>query len=260
MMASSLDASVPNDPLSPSLPQTAAAAAPDVLYPILVSNISPAATAENLQEFFSFCGPVAMVDIAPDVSGGVQQGTVSFTNVTSAETALLLDAALIVDRPICIQKVPDATKPSGIVEPGEAEEQVGPDSLHSPDTWGSSADTAGLSSAQDHAAPAAASEAGRHSSSAYTALSGLLGAGYRLGQQALDYVAEFEERHGYKAAATDHICAGLAAVQAKVREVDEQHAISEKIKVRASLCMCLCMCINSERARTCHMHRHAHEH
>ena len=67
---------------------------------VVVSNVAPTATKANVSEFFAFCGPIVEVVLHPAPDGATQSGLVEFGSAAAAETALLLNAALIVDRPI----------------------------------------------------------------------------------------------------------------------------------------------------------------
>ena len=67
---------------------------------VVVSNVAPTATKANVSEFFAFCGPIVEVVLHPAPDGATQSGLVEFGSGAAAETALLLNAALIVDRPI----------------------------------------------------------------------------------------------------------------------------------------------------------------
>ena len=93
-------------------------------WPVNVSNVSSGATEATLREFFSFCGAVGDIVLAPSTDGATQEGTVHFLTEAGAETALVLDMALIVDRPISIRAavadhplVPDQRDAAPVAEP-----------------------------------------------------------------------------------------------------------------------------------------------
>ena len=80
--------------------------APAGNHPIHVSNVAKAATVEDIKSFFAFCGAVGDVSLKPQGDGTLyQEGTVRFHSAQAAQTALLLDKAMIVEKPITIRAV-----------------------------------------------------------------------------------------------------------------------------------------------------------
>lgn len=71
---------------------------------IFVKNISESATTKTLVDFFSFCGVIEHIKLHPIVSeeDRSQVAEITFETTDGANTALLLDNSLILDRPIKI--------------------------------------------------------------------------------------------------------------------------------------------------------------
>lgn len=201
-------------------------------YKVCVGNVSPGANEATLREFFAFAGPVADIQLSSDVAGGTQAGSVSFLTAQGAETACLLDGALIVDRPINIH-APAAEAPQPALARLAAREEeasiladdeLTPATAHLEDHGGAhrlmGAD--GLPGAMP---PAAGADADEHEPTpAGEAIAALLAAGYKLGQRALDFLNDFEERNGRPAASAyevirERALSAQAAVRAKVAEV-----------------------------------------
>jgi len=67
-----------------------------------VLNLSPKATEAILSDFFSFCGRVQAVKITKEENEASARALVTFTDKSSIDTALLLNQAFIIDRPISI--------------------------------------------------------------------------------------------------------------------------------------------------------------
>ena len=217
-------------------------------YTVLVSSVSPGATAATLREFFSFAGPVSAVELASELEGGLQQGHISFLSAQGAETALLLDGALIVDRPINIHAPPDAPAPlldrlagehetASMLE-GDASLSHLPRLPRGEDHGGGHRvmGAEGLPGAMPEGGmPAGAPDAsypdGAGAEGASGAIASLIAAGYKLGQRAFDFLSHLEEAHGRPAAsAVALIREGADAVRVKVAEVDEANKISATVK------------------------------
>lgn len=71
---------------------------------IFVKNISESATTKTLVDFFSFCGVIEHIKLHPIVGeeDRSQIAEITFETADGANTALLLDNSLILDRPIKI--------------------------------------------------------------------------------------------------------------------------------------------------------------
>ncbi|XP_011071016.1 binding partner of ACD11 1 isoform X2 [Sesamum indicum] len=72
-------------------------------YTVEISNLSPNATEKDVYDFFAFCGAIQHVVI---VRAGEFAFTayVTFKNPHAVETAILVDGATILDRPVCITR------------------------------------------------------------------------------------------------------------------------------------------------------------
>jgi len=217
-------------------------------WPVFVSNVSSTAVDSTLREFFSFCGPVGGIKLVPAADGATQEATVEFLTEAGAETALVLDLALIGDRSIHVRKAVQHTAPApAIYTPAGSDQPLHEPLDHTLERLSdaSAGDTSSFKPQPPPVAPsdleddpstsaastAPASEAAsKQAEYQYPRLMALVSAGYRLGQKARDKLATIEAEHQYKRRAGEVIHQGLARVQARVRQVDEQHAISAKVK------------------------------
>jgi hypothetical protein len=178
-------------------------------YKVVLSNVSPSVTDEALRTFFTFAGPVDEILLSADVAGATQNGTISFLTAQGAETALLLDGALLGDRPINIHApAADADKQPLERLAASREEEI----LLADDDGGSALErnrlsdhggqhrlmgTSGLPGGMPQARPAVSEDVdddgeanAAADSSANETITALLAAGYKLGQRAIDFVAE----------------------------------------------------------------------
>ena len=185
------------------------------VYCVKVGNLGPAATEEDLREFFGFCGTVVGVQFEPVAE--LQQAVVSFDTIAAQETAILLTEALLIGRPIAISKHVDGH----VADTTYADATYG-----APASQGTMPADAPVDAPADAAAAPAGETDGGESSARYASLHGLLDAGYLLGQRALGFMAEFEERHGVGRTLSE---VG-ATILTKVKEVDENLQVSAKVK------------------------------
>ena len=201
---------------------------------ILVANVAPTATDSTLREFFSFAGPVGEVILSAEVAGATQQGSVTFLSTQGAETALLLDGAMIVDRAISISAPEAALKDKA--DDQEDAEIIGDeeaDLLYNSQRAMGSGGLPGTMPPdgvptphfqQPTSMPAGSEEAS-------SAIAALIEAGYTLGKRAYDFLADFEERHGRPAASAMKVLLDLKeSARQKAAEIDQAHAISANIK------------------------------
>ena len=234
-----------NDPLN------GADEAPAGAHPIHISNVAKAATIEDIKSFFAFCGAVGDVTLKPQGDGELfQEGTVRFHSTQAAETALLLDKAMIVDKPITIREA----------DKGPSEDNFGAPPLDVGDEGGESVNlgeggtetkwpadggrTRPMTSFDQIEEPSAGPlpgampegfvprAAGSERSSGgspdekLAVILALLAAGYQLGQQALDFLKATQAAQTATAAAS----AAVALVAQTVADVDERHGVSEKVR------------------------------
>ncbi|XP_062097433.1 uncharacterized protein LOC133803411 isoform X2 [Humulus lupulus] len=95
---------------------------------IQVLNLSPATTSDDLIDFFSYCGTVENVKLLPSKEKGGSQSAalVAFRQPYAFKTALLLNNAILLERPICV--LPLGVIPIPIIsdseEDGERETQL----------------------------------------------------------------------------------------------------------------------------------------
>ena len=81
---------------------------------VIVKNISEAATTKTLVDFFSFCGAIEHIKLRPlEDEEKTQIAEITFETVDGANTALLLDNSLILDRPIKIAISSPQAPPAG---------------------------------------------------------------------------------------------------------------------------------------------------
>jgi RNA recognition motif-containing protein len=80
---------------------------------ILVSNISPQATETTLKEFFSFCGNITNISLDIRDDGSPTEAMLTFDTQEAVDTALLLNGALLDERPlgVCLLKDLDKVNP-----------------------------------------------------------------------------------------------------------------------------------------------------
>jgi hypothetical protein len=98
---------------------------------VLVSNISPIATEATLKEFFSFCGNITNISLEKRDNQSPSEALITFENQEAVDTALLLQGALLDERPlaVCLLKdldkvhppVPEATREAHAADPNTQE-------------------------------------------------------------------------------------------------------------------------------------------
>lgn len=178
---------------------------------VKVSNVSLGATERDIQEFFSFSGDIAYVELRSHDERS-QTAYVTFKDSQGAETAVLLSGATIVDLSVTITLDPDY--------------QLPPDALVSP--------------VSESKTPGGADSALRK---AEDVVSSMAAKGFILGKDAVNKAKTFDEKLqlSSKASATvasvdqklglsEKIGAGASVVSDKVREVDQKFLVSEKTK------------------------------
>ena len=213
-------------------------------YRVTVTNVSPTASTDTLREFFGFCGPVGAIDLAADADG-VQRGSVSFHSAAAAETALLLDQALIVDRPITIASATQAAEGAALADAADSHPLLPPgggglpgampvkapldEPPEAPPPHEDEDDVEVVASVAG--ASAAVGDEGTPAESARKTIANLLAAGWVLGEKAQAYMSVMEEQLGpLKVRASEAIQVGVAVVREKALEVDETHAISASVR------------------------------
>merc|ERR1712196_169329 len=72
---------------------------------VLVTNIGPIVTKDDLVGMFSHCGEVADCRISSDVGGSSQRALIEFKSQHPAQTAMLLSGAPLADRDIRVEAV-----------------------------------------------------------------------------------------------------------------------------------------------------------
>lgn len=178
---------------------------------VKVGNVSLGATERDIQEFFSFSGDIAYVELRSHDERS-QTAYVTFKDSQGAETAVLLSGATIVDLSVNITLDPDY--------------QLPPEALVSP--------------VSESKTPGGADSALRKAEDVVTSMAAK---GFILGKDAVNKAKTFDEKLqlSSKASATvasvdqklglsDKIGAGASVVGDKVREVDQKFLVSEKTK------------------------------
>ncbi|EPS59198.1 hypothetical protein M569_15611, partial [Genlisea aurea] len=174
---------------------------------VKVSNLSLGASEQDILEFFSFSGVIQYVDMK-SLDERSQTAFVTFKDAQSAETAVLLSGATIVDQSVTIALEPDYVLPSGALSASNNENSGG----------------GGASSAVQKAEDI---------------VSGMLAKGFVLGKDALNKAKSFDERHRLISTATATVASldqkiglteKIAVVNERVREVDQRFQVSEKTK------------------------------
>ncbi|XP_027098755.1 binding partner of ACD11 1-like isoform X1 [Coffea eugenioides] len=179
---------------------------PDQIRTIKVSNISLSATDKEIQEFFSFSGNIQYVEMQRETET-TQLAYVTFEESKGADTAMLLTGATIADLPISITQVENYQLPPNAVLNTE------------PTSTGSA-----VQKAED-------------------VVSTMLSKGFSLGKDALNKAKSFDEKHQLTSTAsatvasidtklglTEKLSQGTAAVNVKVKEMDERFQVSEKTR------------------------------
>ncbi|XP_042505536.1 binding partner of ACD11 1-like isoform X2 [Macadamia integrifolia] len=178
---------------------------------VKVSNISLAASEQDIKEFFSFSGDIQYVEMQRE-SEKSQLAYVTFKDSKGTDTAVLLSGSTIVDLSVCITPV--------------ANYQLPPEAI--PANPPSTANSA-VKKAED-------------------VVSSMLAKGFVLGKDALNKARDFDERHHLtsNASATvfsldrriglsEKISIGTALVNEKMRVVDERFQVSEKTRSAITL-------------------------
>jgi hypothetical protein len=180
--------STPKPPTpTPTIPQGSSS--------VIVKNIVPATsppTHKVLTDFFSFCGNIAALSITPEDNSGFVSAVVTFETEGAAKTAVLLNNALIHNKPITVE-----IAPVGFVPPTSS---VGADQL-----------------------PQAKQQAPRTEESV---VQSLMDSGYKLGSDALTTAQQWDAQTGI----SQSISSGFAVVASKVSELDQTFEISTKAK------------------------------
>ncbi|KAK1412102.1 hypothetical protein QVD17_33089 [Tagetes erecta] len=174
-----------------------------------VSNVSMGVTQKDIWEFFSFSGNIHYIEIKSE-STTTKHAFVTFKESQGANTAVLLTGAIIGDLPVSVRHVENYQLPSGAppLTPRGAQ--------------GSNADA--LQKAEE-------------------VVSTMLAKGFVLGKDALQKAKSFDEKHQLSSNAsatvasidrrmglTRKLSMGTAAMNEKVKEVNERYQVSESTK------------------------------
>ncbi|XP_074582828.1 binding partner of ACD11 1-like isoform X2 [Curcuma longa] len=176
---------------------------------VKISNVSPNASVQEIQEFFSFSGEIVYVEMQRGNESS-QVAYVTFKDSQGAETALLLTGAKIVDLVIDITPDPDYQLPANVSSNDSSE---------------------------------AVSGIGLVVQKAENVVSTMLAKGFILGKDALNKAQAFDEKHQLRSTASakvseldkrirlrEKISKGTTAVNEKVTEMDQKYQVSEKTK------------------------------
>lgn len=179
---------------------------------VKVSNVSLAASEQDIKEFFSFSGDIEYVEMQSE-NERAQIAYVTFKDAQGAETAILLSGATIVDLCVSISLASDYELPPDAIAPPQLVENKTPAGSES-----------ALRKAED-------------------VVSGMLARGFILGKDAVNRAKSFDQKHQLTSTAsakvtnldkkiglTEKISMGTSMVQGKAREVDEKFQVSEKTK------------------------------
>eukprot|EP00268_Persea_americana_P056927 TRINITY_DN6777_c0_g1_i1.p1 TRINITY_DN6777_c0_g1~~TRINITY_DN6777_c0_g1_i1.p1 ORF type:complete len:311 (+),score=84.26 TRINITY_DN6777_c0_g1_i1:208-1140(+) len=208
--------SVPEDYTSPRMgidPQLTVSSnwTIDVSYirTVKVSNISLAATDQDIKEFFSFSGEIQCVEMQSE-SERSQLAYVTFKDSKGADTAMLLSGATIIDCAVNITPAENYQLPPGPFSPQLERRNSGTDSA--------------VRKAEDM-------------------VSSMLAKGFVLGKDALSKAKSFDERHHLvmnasasvasldrRMGLSEKLSIGSAVLNEKVREVDERFQVFEKTR------------------------------
>jgi len=183
---------------------------------VKVANVSLRASQRDIQDFFSFSGEIAHIELQRDTEHS-QVAFVTFKDPQALDTALLLSGATIVDQSVNIFPVENYSPPAET--PGSHAAQYPPNESTAVKGGGTA-----INKAQD-------------------VVTGMLAKGFILGKDAMNKAKAFDEKHGFtenasakvtsfdkKIGFTEKITAGTSAVNEKVRSVDQKFQVSEKTK------------------------------
>jgi len=172
---------------------------------VYVSNISEAASAKTISDFFSFCGRIT--DLKLSTEPGPKQAIVTFGTESAAKTALLLTNAMIIDRPISVTlfQSPDS-QTAGQAQTQNLQTQDQKDITN-----------------KDHQVP----DAQRSQTST---VASLIAAGYTLGTDALHKAKEYDEQHGL----TTTLLNSAQPLISRASEIDQQYQVSTQVGAVAS--------------------------
>lgn len=91
-------------------------------FPILVTGLHPSVTSKQLSDFFSFCGKISSLTLR--TKDDSVEGVLFFEKEASAKTALLLNNALIKDKPITVQPYTEARQEVHREEDAQSQENL----------------------------------------------------------------------------------------------------------------------------------------
>ncbi|KAI3705935.1 hypothetical protein L1987_76184 [Smallanthus sonchifolius] len=183
---------------------------------VKVSNVSLGASEQDIKEFFSFSGEIEYVDIKSENERS-QIAFVTFKDPQSAETAVLLSGATIVDQSVTITLAPEYNPPPSVTTPS-----VQQTSATNQQSGGVVEST--VQKAED-------------------VVSSMLAKGFILGKDALNKTKAFDEKLQFTSTAaakaatidqkiglTEKLSMGTTIVNEKVRDLDQKFQVSEKTK------------------------------
>ncbi|MED6148745.1 hypothetical protein PIB30_055751 [Stylosanthes scabra] len=184
---------------------------------VKVSNISSAATEQDLKEFLTYPGKIEHIEIkSENESSNSKVAYVTFNSSDGAETAILLSGAVVVGQPITIVLATDYVVPASAASTTPTETGTTNTDAVTPES--------GLVKAED-------------------IVSSMLAKGYILGQDVLNRAKSFDQRHQLSSTASskvatldqkvgisEKITAGSMLVNDKVKQMDERYQVSEKAK------------------------------
>ncbi|EPS58313.1 hypothetical protein M569_16503, partial [Genlisea aurea] len=181
---------------------------------IKVSNIAKDVSERDVFELFTFSGAIQYIEMQRSSATTTQVAYVTFRDSHEADTTTLLTGAVISGIPVAITLADNYQLPSGL-EPATVKYSRGGE-VPNPNTAAKKAEEM---------------------------VSALLAKGYALGKDALLRAKSFDERHRIvsnasatvssidrKIGLSEKISMGSAAVNEKVREMDERFQVSEKTK------------------------------
>jgi hypothetical protein len=161
---------------------------------ILVTNIDPSTTQATINDFFAFCGKIESLSMS-QASDGTLQAVVVFESPTAAKTALLLNSALINERPITVQQANLESEQRAKTD--KQTEVVNKTNLPPPEQR-----------------------------SKTSVIASILAAGYKLSHDALEKAKQYDESIGFSETIKQKLQEGVS----KVKEVDEKLGVSTKAK------------------------------
>lgn len=175
---------------------------------VKVGNVSLKASEKDLWDFFAFAGEIQSVQVEKGAEGSTQSAYITFVDEKALDTALLLDGAVVIDRPLAVERAVGYEPPAPQVPLGAPTAAEGQPAKPRPTT--------------DSAA------------GAQEMVSSLLAKGYVLSKDTMANAKSFDEKHQLSKTAYKRATALGHSAQTTAASLDERMGISHKVTVGAA--------------------------